>query len=102
MHSNIRLSWFSLFMADNLFSSKQRPFVLFFPDHRDHWKAEGVGWHTGSRGLSVAQARKWQKARPWAKERAPGVGVRRRQNRLGITTLGGYCGHTGFGSEKLA
>lgn len=65
--SNIALSWFSLFMADNLFSSKQRPFVLPLPDHRDHWEAKGGGWYTGSGGLSVAQAREWQKASPWAK-----------------------------------
>lgn len=26
------------------FSSKQRPFVLPLPDHRDHWEAEEGGW----------------------------------------------------------
>lgn len=67
MLSNTSLSWFSLFMADNLFSSKQRPFVLPLPDHRDHWEAKGGGWCPGSGGLSVAQARVWQKASPWAK-----------------------------------
>lgn len=54
-------------MADNLFSSKQRPFVLPLPDHRDHWEAKGGGGCPGSGGLSVAQAREWQKASPWAK-----------------------------------
>lgn len=34
IHSNTRFSWFSLFIADNLFSSKQRPFVLPLPDQR--------------------------------------------------------------------
>lgn len=36
IHLSIGLSWFSLFMADVLFSIKQRPFVLPLPDHRAH------------------------------------------------------------------
>lgn len=36
IYSSIRLSWFSLFIADNLFSIKQRPFVLPLPDLRAH------------------------------------------------------------------
>lgn len=52
----LRLSWFSLFLKDNLFSSKQRPFVLLFPDHRYHWEAEEGRYTWGAGHLPVAQA----------------------------------------------
>lgn len=36
IYSKVRPSWFSLFIADNLFSIKQRPFVWPLPDLRTH------------------------------------------------------------------
>lgn len=62
------------------FSSKQRPFVLPLPDHRDHWEAERLGGrHTGKGGVQGEvclwqRPRSGQETRPWAKGRAPGEG----------------------------
>lgn len=85
-HSNIGLLWFSLFLKDNLFPNKQRPFVLPLPGHRDHWEDKGVG-ALAAGGSSVAQSVEWPRSQALGQGKVPGPG--RRQNRLGITVSPG-------------
>lgn len=84
-HTSLQLqaSWFSLFLEDNLFPSKQRSFVLLLQGQRE----TTGGWGGCTQGVGVRGSvggTGWE-ARPCIKESTP-PGQGRRQNRLDTAT----------------